>query len=140
SSEDGQRVIRAKNSGSAQPGLKSDFVRNFPVHVPESINEQSRIAAVLDTVDEAIARAEALIGKLKQVRAGLLHDLLTLGLDEHGQLRDPIAHPEQFQNSHLGRIPRTWTVKTLRQLTDFISYGFTNPMPTTVDGPWMVTA
>jgi len=32
---------------------------------------------VLDTVDEAIAKTEAVIAKLKQVRAGLLHDLLT---------------------------------------------------------------
>ncbi len=59
---------------------------------------------VLDTVDEAIARSEAVIAKLKQTRVGLLHDLLTRGLDEHGQLRDPVAHPEQFKDSPLGRI------------------------------------
>jgi len=75
--------------------------------------EQSRIAAVLDTVDEAIAKTEAVVAKLKQVRAGLLHDLLTRGLDEHGQLRDPIAHPEQFQGPPLGRIPREWEIATL---------------------------
>src|SRR5438093_2972668 len=55
-------------------------------------------------------KTEAVIAKLKQVRAGLLHDLLTRGLDEHGQLRDPIAHPEQFQDSPLGHIPREWGV------------------------------
>ncbi len=71
------------------------------------------IAAVLDTVDEAIAKTEAVIAKLRQVRAGLLHDLLTRGLDPNGQLRDPIAHPEQFQDSPLGRIPREWTVEAL---------------------------
>ena len=65
-------------------------------------DEQSRIAAVLDTVDEAIAKTEAVIAKLRQVRAGLLHDLLTRGLDKNGQLRDPIAHPEQFQDSPIG--------------------------------------
>jgi hypothetical protein len=81
-----------------------------------------RIATVLDTVDEAIAKTEAVIGKLKQVRAGVLHDLLTRGLDEHGQLRDSIAHPEQFQDSPLGRIPREWTIGfldgTVRQPSD----------------------
>ena len=66
------------------------------------IEEQIAIEVVLDTVDEAIAKTEAVIAKLKQVRAGLLHDLLTGGLDENGQLRDPIAHPEQFQDSPLG--------------------------------------
>ncbi len=76
--------------------------------------EQSRIAAVLDTVDEAIATTEAVIAKLKQMRAGLLHDVFTCGLDEHGRLRDPIAHPEQFQDSPLGRIPREWARRALR--------------------------
>ena len=67
---------------------------------------------MLDTVDEAIAKTEAVIAKLKQVRAGMLHDLLTRGLDEHGQLRDPVAHPEQFQDSPLGLIPKDWEVRT----------------------------
>lgn len=61
-------------------------------------------------VDDAITNTEAIIVKFKQVRAGLLHDLLTRGLDKHGQLRDPFAHPEQFQDSPLGRIPRQWEV------------------------------
>ena len=69
---------------------------------------------MLDTVDEAIAKTEAVIAKLKQVRAGLLHDLLTRGLDEDGQLRDPVAHPEQFKDSPLGRIPKEWEVGPFR--------------------------
>jgi type I restriction enzyme S subunit len=89
--------------------LNTDILSRLPLFLP-TLPEQFRIAAVLDTVDEAIAKTEAVIAKLKQVRAGLLHDLLTRGLDEHGQLRDPIAHPEQFQDSPLGRIPREWTV------------------------------
>ena len=86
-------------------GIRSDWTSIIPL-----LSEQSRIAAVLDTVDEAIAKTEAVIAKLKQVRAGLLHDLLTRGLDEHGQLRDPVAHPEQFQDSPLGWIPAEWNV------------------------------
>jgi type I restriction enzyme S subunit len=94
--------------GSAgQQRVQAEFFSHF--RVPQMVpSEQSRIAAVLDTVDEAIAKTEAVIAKLKQVRAGLLHDLFTRGLDEHGHLRDPIAHPEQFKDSALGRIPRAW--------------------------------
>lgn len=72
--------------------------------------EQRRIAEILDTVDEAIRQTEADIAKLKQLKAGLLHDLLTRGIDEHGHLRDPAAHPEQFRDSPLGRIPVDWRV------------------------------
>ncbi|MBI3245319.1 MAG: restriction endonuclease subunit S [Deltaproteobacteria bacterium] len=94
--------------GSTVRGITLSDLLSLSLRYPEQKAEQSRIAAVLDTVDEAIAKTEAVIAKLKQVRAGLLHDLLTRGLDEHGQLRDPIAHPEQFQDSPLGRIPREW--------------------------------
>jgi type I restriction enzyme S subunit len=76
---------------------------------------QAVAAAVLDTVDEAIAKTEAVIAKLKQVRAGLLHDLLTCGLDEQGQIRDPIAHPEQFQDSSFGSIPCQWELRPLKE-------------------------
>ena len=45
----------------------------------------------------------------------MLHDLLSYGLDEHGQLRDPVAHPEQFKDSPLGLIPREWDVFSCRE-------------------------
>lgn len=95
--------------GSALHRLVLRDINRLFIPLP-SLAEQQRIAAVLDTVDEAITKTEAVIAKLKQVHAGLLHDLLIRGLNEHGQFRDPIAHPEQFQDSLLGRIPREWRV------------------------------
>jgi type I restriction enzyme, S subunit len=80
-----------------------------------TITAQAVAAAVLDTVDEAIAKTEGVIAKLKQVRAGLLHDLLTRGLDERGQLRDPIARPHQFCESVAGLIPRSWSVRPIKE-------------------------
>ncbi len=102
-----QRQIARVITGSAQPGINSQFTDAITVRLP-SIQEQRRIADILDTADAAIQQTEALITKLKQVKAGLLHDLLTRGLDERGQLRDPIAHPEQFKDSSLGCIPQGW--------------------------------
>ena len=105
--------LRSRSAGGGRAGLSREILQRVPIALPDP-PEQSRIAAVLDTVDEAIAKTEAVIAKLKQVRAGLLHDLLTRGLDENGQLRDPIAHPEQFQDSPIGRIPRGWDVKEIK--------------------------
>jgi type I restriction enzyme S subunit len=82
---------------------------------PIARSQQTIAAAILDTVDEAIAKTEAVITKLKQVSAGLLHDLLTRGLDENGQLRDPITHSEQFRDSPLGSIPCQWELRPLRE-------------------------
>jgi type I restriction enzyme S subunit len=111
-----ERVFAAASAtavGTKMPRTSWNELGRYRVFKTDSEIEQSRIAAVLDTVDEAIAKTEAVIAKLRQVRDGLLHDLLTRGLDQHGQLRDPIAHPEQFQDSPLGRIPREWDVTTL---------------------------
>ena len=99
-------------SGSALRRLVLRDVNQIRVPTPP-VSVQQRIAAVLDTVDEAIAKTEAVIAKLRQVRAGLLHDVLTRGLDERDQPRDPVAHPEQFKDSPLGRISREWTVRKL---------------------------
>jgi type I restriction enzyme S subunit len=95
--------------GIRKPSLQSDA--------------QQVAAAVLNTVDEAIAKTEAVIAKLKQVRAGLCHDLLTRGLDEHGQLRDSVAHPEQFQDSPLGRIPKEWRCSKFDDVLEGIDPG-----------------
>lgn len=75
--------------------------------------EQQSTAVVLDTLDEVIEKTESVIAKLRQVRAGLAHDLLTRGLDENGEVRDPVSHPEQFHESPVGRIPLAWEIATL---------------------------
>jgi type I restriction enzyme S subunit len=36
--------------------------------------------------------------------------------------------------------PRGWRIVQIEELCSRITYGFTNPMPTTDSGPWMVTA
>jgi type I restriction enzyme S subunit len=96
-------------TGSNYPAVNERDVRALKLFVPHS-TERARIAAVLDAADHEIERTQALIEKLKQIRTGLLRDLLTRGLDEKGELRDPILCPEQFRNSPLGRIPRQWKI------------------------------
>lgn len=83
-------------------------------------SEQRRIAEVLDTIDGAIRKTEETIAKLKQVKQGLLHDLLTRGIDDRGELRDPDRYPEQFSDSPLGRIPKAWTQVQLKTALDAI--------------------
>lgn len=94
------------------PKLMNNVMAAIQLHIPPR-PVQDVVAAVLDTIDAAIAKTAAVIAKLKQVRAGLLHDLLTRGLDANGELRDTLRHPEQFQDSPLGRIPREWDCKLL---------------------------
>lgn len=105
--------IQARRTGTGVPHVPQDLGTLLCVPIPRLQSEQSRIAIVLDTASEAIAKTEAVIAKLRQVHTGLLHNLLTRGVDIHGQLREPIAHPEQFQDSPLGRIPKQWDCRPL---------------------------
>jgi type I restriction enzyme, S subunit len=78
-----------------------------------SKSEREGISNILDDLNQTIAHTSTLIAKLKQMKAGLLHDLLTRGLDKNGELRDAIEHPEQFKASPLGQIPKDWNVSKI---------------------------
>ncbi|MEG4811186.1 restriction endonuclease subunit S [Microcoleus sp. F8-D1] len=100
------------------------------VVIPESKQEQECVTEILDTMDETIAHTSSLIAKLKQMKAGLLHDLLTRGLDENGELRDATQRPEQFKDSPLGQIPKDWETPTFEEVTVDdapICYGIVQP-------------
>jgi len=107
------------DSSTGVPGLNRHDAYALEVLVPTA-PQQRRIAEILDAADEAIRQAERLIAKQRAVKAGLLHDLLTRGLDEHGHLRDPQAHPEQFKDSLVGRIPEDWVVHEVEQVVSEI--------------------
>jgi len=97
------------------PGLNRNDVYELEVYRPEA-GERLQIAQILDTLDTAIRETEALIGKFKAVKQGLLHDLLTRGIDANGQLRPPQSEaPQLYKESPLGWIPREWEVMPLSE-------------------------
>ena len=107
---------------------KADFCRIRTQRPP--LKQQRSIAAVLNIIDEAIATAVGAVAKLRNVSNGMLHDLMTCGIDANGELRDPISRPEQFKDSLRGRIPREWDTRQLRELVPRhrrITYGIVQP-------------
>jgi type I restriction enzyme S subunit len=92
------------------------------VTLPSRFTEQSKIAEVLSTVDRAIEQTEALIAKQERIKTGLMQDLLTRGIDEHGNLRSESTH--KFKDSPLGRIPIEWEVLPLGNLLSGIDAGW----------------
>jgi type I restriction enzyme S subunit len=78
--------------------------------------QQRRIAEILSTLDEAIEQTEALIAKMQQVKAGLMHDLFTRGVTPDGRLRPTREQaPELFKESPLGWIPKEWEVALISE-------------------------
>lgn len=99
--------------GSSYPAVNDSDVRRFQIFLP-SYREQQKIAQILDTLDTAIRETEAIIAKLKAVKQGLLHDLLTRGIDANGELRPPQAEaPHLYKESPVGWIPKEWDVVLL---------------------------
>ena len=78
--------LSSLNEATGVPSLSRQTFYNVEVLFPPP-EEQTAIVDILSTVDQAIAQTEALIAKQRRIKAGLLHDLLTRGIDEHGQLR-----------------------------------------------------
>ena len=123
--------LRALNEATGVPSLSRDLLYNISTPTPPP-SEQSKIAEVLSTVDRAIEETEAFIAKQQRIKTGLMQDLLTRGIDEHGNLRSEQTH--EFKDSPLGRIPVAWDVKALDEIVDeSITYGIVQAGPH-VDG------
>ena len=152
------QVYKPLVSGSAQPKLTQVALYNLNIYAPK-YEQQQKIASILSTVDKLIENTQTLIEKYTAIKQGMMADLFTRGIDlspgpegtpesnptghkqRGGQLRPSVEDaPELYKQTELGWVPKEWEVKPLEDYLSMITYGFTNPMPETEDGPWMVTA
>ena len=76
-----------------------------PILLPP-LPEQKKIASILTSVDEVIETAQKQIDKLQDLKKATMNELLTKG----------IGHTE-FKDSELGRIPKSWEVKRLDEVS-----------------------
>ena len=107
--------------GSAgQQRVPASFLESFRVPVIAK-SEQTKIAEILSTVDQAIEQTEALIAKQQRIKTGLMQDLLTRGIDEDGNLRSEETH--EFKDSPLGCIPVEWETEKIVTLSHQVTDG-----------------
>lgn len=99
--------MKTRLTGTTRATLGIQQIREFLIITPP-LPEQHCIATVLATLDKAIEKTEALIAKLQQVKAGLMQDLLTKGIDELGRIRSEATHV--FKDTEIGRVPIEWDV------------------------------
>ncbi len=114
-------VLTAASHGSTMQHITRKELGRFVALFPESEDEQAKIAEIISTIDRAIEQTEALIAKHERIKIGLMQNLLTRGIDEHGNIRSESTH--KFKDSPLGRIPVEWDTKLLEQLTSKIVDG-----------------
>jgi type I restriction enzyme S subunit len=106
--------LKSQTNGSGIPHVDKEVLLSINVENFE-FTEQTQIATILSKVDEAITQTEQLISKYTRIKTGLMQDLLTKGIDEHGNIRSEATH--EFKDSPLGRIPQEWEVKRLSELS-----------------------
>lgn len=91
--------------------LNKAKLRDLPLLLPP-LAEQKKIAEILGSVDDAIAATKAVIEQTKQVKKGLLQELLTKG----------IGHTK-FKQTEIGEIPESWDVVYLDEVLLAIEAG-----------------
>lgn len=108
--------LAESSHGSTMKHIKREELDKYKVVVPADKQEQSKIANILSTCDEVIEKTEETIEKYKQIKAGMMQDLFTRGLDENGKLRPTYPQtPDLYKYSkELDRhIPKEWDVKPM---------------------------
>ena len=97
---------RAKKAVN-QASINSQDIYALPILLPP-LSEQRVIAAVLDSIDEAIKRTEAVIAATERLRDALLHELLTRGVRGW--------HSEWKDVPGIGTLPACWEVVRLGEI------------------------
>lgn len=100
--------LKRLNSATGIPGLNRSDILSLRISYPSLLLEQSKIAAILSSVDAAIQETDAIIAQTEQVKRGLMQELLTKG----------IGHTE-FQETPVGVIPGGWNVIKLGDKNHF---------------------
>jgi type I restriction enzyme S subunit len=83
-----ESFLQQNLNGSTINHLYQYVFEGFTFGVPNE-QRQVTISRIIDLIDSQIEATESLIAKQERVRAGLLQDLFTRGVDEHGALRPP---------------------------------------------------
>lgn len=119
--------LKGQTNGTGIPHVDRELLEAIRVFCPVPA-EQLRLAEILDTLDTAIHETEAIIAKLKAIKQGLLHDLLTRGIDANGELRPPQAEASHlYKESPLGWIPKDWELHKVSGLTR-VTVGHVGPI------------
>lgn len=114
--------FKGKTQGSGIPHANKDEIERVKIYKID-FNEQSKIAEILMTIDDAIEKTERIIAKYRHIKQGLLQDLLTKGFDENGNIRSEATH--KFKDSPLGRIPVEWEVVNVNDIAIHVGSGST---------------
>lgn len=101
-------------AGGTRSKLTQGELKKIAISHPNKL-VADKIGIILEKADTAIAQTEALITKYQRIKTGLMQDLLTKGIDEHGNIRSEQTH--RFKTEKGLRVPEEWEVKELEKIS-----------------------
>lgn len=72
-----KKQVEAVLMGAVQPSLKVPHLKKFRTLLPTNKHEQTAIATILSDMDEEIQALEQRLGKTRQIKQGMMQELLT---------------------------------------------------------------
>lgn len=122
-------TIVSRSTGVSYPAINASEVGNIGVTLPP-LDEQKAIAAFLDRetarIDALIEKKRRQIELLQEKRSALISHAITKGLNPNAPMRESGVE-------WLGKVPKHWDVKRLRQITPRLSVGLVINPSTYVD-------
>lgn len=104
-----EAFFASQRQSGTQGNLNTSIVSDLLCSLPP-VKEQQKIAAILTSVDDVIEKTQAQINKLKDLKTGMMQELLTQGVGVNGK-----PHTE-FKDSPVGCIPKGWDCVLLESL------------------------
>ena len=109
-----EHCARQFTGSAGQRRVPADVLRSLPLLLP-TVSEQRALSSVLDALDDALTRHDALIQVISRLRDALRERLLSNGTTDR--------HHSFTSVRHLGRIPSTWRIHRLGDLCIPPRYG-----------------
>ena len=106
----------ATGTSGSMKNISKPSLLGIPVCIPP-LPEQQKIAAILSSVDDVIEKTRAQIDKLKDLKTGVMQELLTKGIGPDG------APHTAFKDSPVGRIPEEWAVCMASEVAEEVMVG-----------------
>lgn len=100
--------LKNLSAGSTFREISKKTIRSIRIPLPP-LPEQINIAKILSLVDEAIENKKSIIEKTKELKKGLMQELLTRG----------IGHTK-FKKTELGKIPEDWNVVRIKDICEIV--------------------
>lgn len=110
SSESSQSYFQINAAGAAVKNLNADIVKLLPIHLPNKLQEQQKIASCLSSLDELIAAHNHKLQALQDHKKGLMQNLFP----QEGETVPKYRFPEFREDGE-------WVEKKLGEIADFIN-------------------